>query len=236
MERKEIDLTPDVFWSREPIIGHKGTKENPAIIPSFNTSRVVGLETEQVCGRVSPGCKKGARPLCRCAGGGEMGGSRALTELLEPRFLKPRRPWTRGRSTTLRASTSSELRALRQPPVRREQPFGRFPESLPPSSCVCRAEHSSRCGAFFSPLCVARVVTGCTSWMRERTSGGLYCKGFEAAAKDSDIAWEGAQLNPRMGANASRRNRSRLVCPRAHPQRGGCRALGEVRGDGAACS
>ena len=48
MERKEMELTPDIFWSREPIVGHKGTKENPAIIPSFNTSRVVGLETEQV--------------------------------------------------------------------------------------------------------------------------------------------------------------------------------------------
>eukprot|EP00327_Prymnesium_parvum_P029895 CAMPEP_0195565814 /NCGR_PEP_ID=MMETSP0814-20130614/695_1 /TAXON_ID=97485 /ORGANISM="Prymnesium parvum, Strain Texoma1" /LENGTH=185 /DNA_ID=CAMNT_0040700871 /DNA_START=86 /DNA_END=644 /DNA_ORIENTATION=- len=47
MERKEIDQTPDIFWSREPIIGPKGTKEKPAIIPSFNTSRVVGLETEQ---------------------------------------------------------------------------------------------------------------------------------------------------------------------------------------------
>lgn len=47
MERKEMELTPDIFWSREPIVGHKGTKENPAIIPSFNTSRVVGLETEQ---------------------------------------------------------------------------------------------------------------------------------------------------------------------------------------------
>ena len=42
-----MELTPDIFWSREPIVGHKGTKENPAIIPSFNTSRVVGLETEQ---------------------------------------------------------------------------------------------------------------------------------------------------------------------------------------------
>ena len=47
MEKKEIDGTADIFWSREPIMGHKGTKENPAIVPSFNTSRVVGLETEQ---------------------------------------------------------------------------------------------------------------------------------------------------------------------------------------------
>ena len=48
MEKKEIDGTADIFWSREPIMGHKGTRENPAIVPSFNTSRVVGLETEQV--------------------------------------------------------------------------------------------------------------------------------------------------------------------------------------------
>lgn len=47
MEKKEIDGTADIFWSREPIMGPKGTKENPAIVPSFNTSRVVGLETEQ---------------------------------------------------------------------------------------------------------------------------------------------------------------------------------------------
>ena len=47
MEKKEIMNTPDIFWSREPIMGPKGTKENPAIVPSFNTSRCVGLETEQ---------------------------------------------------------------------------------------------------------------------------------------------------------------------------------------------
>jgi len=47
MEKKEEMLTPDIFWSREPITGHKGTRENPAIVPSYNTSRVVGLETEQ---------------------------------------------------------------------------------------------------------------------------------------------------------------------------------------------
>ena len=46
MEKKEIMNTPDIFWSREPIMGPKGTKENPAIIPSFNKSRCVGLETE----------------------------------------------------------------------------------------------------------------------------------------------------------------------------------------------
>ena len=47
MEKKEIVNSPDIFWSREPIMGPKGTKENPAIIPSFNSSRCVGLETEQ---------------------------------------------------------------------------------------------------------------------------------------------------------------------------------------------
>jgi len=47
MEKKEIEGTADIFWSREPIMGPRGTKENPAIVPSFNTSRVVGLETEQ---------------------------------------------------------------------------------------------------------------------------------------------------------------------------------------------
>ena len=47
MEKKEIMNTADIFWSREPIMGPKGTKENPAIIPSFNSSRCVGLETEQ---------------------------------------------------------------------------------------------------------------------------------------------------------------------------------------------
>ena len=50
MEKKEEIQTPDIFWSREPITGHKGTKENPAIIPSFNDHRVVGLEIEQACG------------------------------------------------------------------------------------------------------------------------------------------------------------------------------------------
>ena len=47
MEQKEEQLTPDIFWTREPIMGHRGTKENPAIVPSFNDNRVVGLETEQ---------------------------------------------------------------------------------------------------------------------------------------------------------------------------------------------
>ena len=47
MEKKEIEGSTDIFWSREPIRGHRGTKDNPAIVPSFNTSRVVGLETEQ---------------------------------------------------------------------------------------------------------------------------------------------------------------------------------------------
>merc|ERR1712014_314747 len=47
MEKKEELQSPDIFWSREPIVGHRGTKENPAIIPSFNSTRVVGLETEQ---------------------------------------------------------------------------------------------------------------------------------------------------------------------------------------------
>lgn len=49
MEKKEIEQSPDIFWSREPIMGPRGTKENPAIVPSYNTSRCVGLETEQVC-------------------------------------------------------------------------------------------------------------------------------------------------------------------------------------------
>lgn len=48
MERKEEQNSPDIFWSREPITGHRGTKENPAIVPSYNDSRVVGLETESV--------------------------------------------------------------------------------------------------------------------------------------------------------------------------------------------
>ena len=50
MEAKEIQGTADIFWSREPITGPKGTKENPAIIPSFNDHRVVGLEIEQARG------------------------------------------------------------------------------------------------------------------------------------------------------------------------------------------
>ena len=50
MEAKEMNQDADIFWSREPITGHKGTKENPAIIPSFNDHRVVGLEIEQACG------------------------------------------------------------------------------------------------------------------------------------------------------------------------------------------
>ena len=56
MEKKEIDGSTDIFWSREPIMGHRGTKENPAIVPSFNTSRVVGLETEQA--RRPTGCRQ----------------------------------------------------------------------------------------------------------------------------------------------------------------------------------
>ena len=47
MEKKELQQSHDIFWSRLPIEGPRGTKENPAIIPSFNTSRCVGLETEQ---------------------------------------------------------------------------------------------------------------------------------------------------------------------------------------------
>ena len=50
MESKELSQTADIFWSREPITGPKGTKENPAIIPSFNDHRVVGLEIEQARG------------------------------------------------------------------------------------------------------------------------------------------------------------------------------------------
>ena len=56
MEAKEIQGTADIFWSREPITGPKGTKENPAIIPSFNDHRVVGLEIEQARG-VLLGCE-----------------------------------------------------------------------------------------------------------------------------------------------------------------------------------
>ena len=47
MEAKEMQGTADIFWSREPITGPKGTKEKPAIVPSFNDHRVVGLEIEQ---------------------------------------------------------------------------------------------------------------------------------------------------------------------------------------------
>ena len=54
MEKKEIQGTPDIFWSREPIMGPKGTKEKPAIVPSFNTWRCVGLETEQARPTPSP--------------------------------------------------------------------------------------------------------------------------------------------------------------------------------------
>lgn len=62
MERKEEQNSPDIFWSREPITGHRGTKENPAIVPSYNDSRVVGLETESVSaldpshGSIAHGC------------------------------------------------------------------------------------------------------------------------------------------------------------------------------------
>ena len=62
MEKKEIDGASDIFWSREPIMGPKGTKEKPAIVPSFNTSRVVGLETEQV-----HACATGVRAAARAA-------------------------------------------------------------------------------------------------------------------------------------------------------------------------
>ena len=70
MEKKEIEGTADIFWSREPIMGPKGTKENPAIVPSFNTSRVVGLETEQV--RRIPRMRERARksvPVGPCSRG-----------------------------------------------------------------------------------------------------------------------------------------------------------------------
>jgi len=46
MERKEMQGSKDVFWSREPVVGPKGTIDKPALIPSFNDSRVVGLDTE----------------------------------------------------------------------------------------------------------------------------------------------------------------------------------------------
>mmetsp|Transcript_8072 Transcript_8072/g.23722 ORF Transcript_8072/g.23722 Transcript_8072/m.23722 type:complete len:119 (-) Transcript_8072:926-1282(-) len=46
MERKELQQSKDVFWSREPIVGPRGTIDKPALIPSFNDSRVVGLDTE----------------------------------------------------------------------------------------------------------------------------------------------------------------------------------------------
>ena len=49
MEAKEMAQDADIFWSREPISGHRGTKDKPAVVPSFNDSRVVGLEVEQVC-------------------------------------------------------------------------------------------------------------------------------------------------------------------------------------------
>ena len=62
MEAKEIQGTADIFWSREPITGPKGTKENPAIIPSFNDHRVVGLEIEQARGVRFLGCERG----CAC--------------------------------------------------------------------------------------------------------------------------------------------------------------------------
>jgi hypothetical protein len=75
MEKKEIEGTADIFWSREPIMGPRGTKENPAIVPSFNTSRVVGLETEQArAASIACGSRLGMRqhdvaparvPCCR---------------------------------------------------------------------------------------------------------------------------------------------------------------------------
>jgi len=46
MEKKELMGSKDVFWSREPIVGPRGTIDKPALIPSFNDSRVVGLDTE----------------------------------------------------------------------------------------------------------------------------------------------------------------------------------------------
>ena len=54
-----MNADADIFWSREPITGHKGTKENPAIIPSFNDHRVVGLEIEQARGVALLGCESG---------------------------------------------------------------------------------------------------------------------------------------------------------------------------------
>jgi hypothetical protein len=46
MEKKELSGSKDIFWSREPIVGPRGTIDKPALIPSFNDSRVVGLDTE----------------------------------------------------------------------------------------------------------------------------------------------------------------------------------------------
>jgi hypothetical protein len=104
--------TADIFWSREPITGPKGTKEKPAIVPSFNDHRVVGLEIEQVRGV----------PLFRLRVRLRM---RALHQLLHA-FLRQNhrraalttRPsvacrassgsgWRRGRCTSSRGSTSS---------------------------------------------------------------------------------------------------------------------------------
>ena len=65
MEAKEMNADADIFWSREPITGPRGTKENPAIIPSFNDHRVVGLEIEQACAVALLGCELGcARRIC----------------------------------------------------------------------------------------------------------------------------------------------------------------------------
>ncbi|KAJ1620160.1 hypothetical protein T492DRAFT_1079839 [Pavlovales sp. CCMP2436] len=46
MEKKELMGSKDIFWSREPVVGPRGTIEKPALIPSFNESRVVGLDTD----------------------------------------------------------------------------------------------------------------------------------------------------------------------------------------------
>ena len=57
MEKKEIEQSPDIFWSREPIMGPRGTKENPAIVRRRTRRAALASKPSRYVQRTVP---------CRC--------------------------------------------------------------------------------------------------------------------------------------------------------------------------
>ena len=162
--------TADIFWSREPITGPKGTKEKPAIIPSFNDHRVVGLEIEQVRGV----------PLFRLRVRLRM---RALHQLLHA-FLRQNhrraalttRPSLRagrhlvqagGGAAALRRGAVLQVRA----PVPHMLPMSTPRLAWPPTVKLSGAATHA----------VNLPLAGCSEWRVASTSFTPYCRGRAAA-------------------------------------------------------